>query len=128
MPVEEMCVAIKEAELSRIPVYGKNRTDIVGILYAKDLLRKKTEDRLGGDIKAFLREPFYAKMDMRLSALLREFRTKNIHFALVKDKSEKPVGLVTLEDLLEEIIGEIGDKEALVQRIRNRYKYLSFSE
>ena len=128
MPVEEMCVAIKEAELSRIPVYGKSRTDIVGILYAKDLLKKKTEDRLGGDIKTFLREPFYVKMDMRLSALLREFRTKKIHFALVKDKSEKVVGLVTLEDLLEEIIGEIGDKETLIQRIRNRYKYLSFSE
>ena len=121
MSVEDMSAAIKEAELSRIPVYGKKRTEILGILYAKDLLKKKLEYFQDTDIKGLLRQPFYVAKDMRLSQLLREFRTRKIHLALVNDGKSKLIGLVTLEDLLEEIIGDIRDKETLVQRIRQRF-------
>lgn len=120
MPIEEICVAIKEAELSRVPVYEKERMNIVGILYAKDLLKKRLESLQCADIKGFLRKPFYVNKDMRLSLLLREFRTKNIHLAIVNDENGKIIGLITLEDLLEEIIGDIHDKGALVQRIRRK--------
>jgi len=119
-PIEEMCIAIKEAELSRVPVYEKERTNIVGILYAKDFLKRRLESLKNIDIKGFLRKPFYVNKDIRLSLLLHEFRTKNIHLALVKDENGKLIGLITLEDLLEEIIGDIYDKEALVQQIRKR--------
>lgn len=119
-PIEEMGIAIKEAELSRIPVYEKRGTDILGILYAKDLLRRRLEKTQDADIKGLLRKPFYVRKDMRLSTLLREFRTRKIHLALVNDEKGKLVGLVTLEDLLEEIIGDIRDKEALLQRIKKK--------
>jgi len=123
MPLEEMYIAIKGAELSRIPVYEKKQADITGILYAKDLLRKKLEQPLNKDIKDILRKPFYVTKDMRLSLLLREFRTRKIHLALVNNEFGKLAGLVTLEDLLEEIIGDIKDKEALLGRIKKRYAY-----
>ena len=128
MPIEEMYITIKEAELSRIPVYEKKQADILGILYAKDLLRKKVEQPLDRDIKAILREPFHVIKNMRLSLLLREFRTRKKHLALVDNKKGKLVGLITLEDLLEEIIGDIQDKETLVQRIKDRYKFLNLPE
>ncbi len=127
MDVEDMCIAIKEAELSRIPIYDGTKANIVGILYAKDLLKMKMERSDNGDIKGILREAFRVSKDMRLSVLLREFRTRKIHLALVEDNTQNIVGLVTLEDLLEEIIGDIQDKEMLVKRIKKRYKFLNGS-
>ena len=121
MPVDQMRIAIKKVELSRTPVYEKKRTNILGILYAKDLLKKRLESPQGTDVKKLLREPFYVEKDMRLSLLLREFRARKVHLALVNDEKNKLVGLVTLDDLLEEIIGDIRDKEALVQRIRKQF-------
>jgi CBS domain containing-hemolysin-like protein len=120
MPIEEMRVAIKETELSRIPVYERNRANVLGVLYAKDLLKKELENTQGLDVRVLLRDPFYVRKDMRLSLLLREFRAKKIHLALVNGEKQKLVGLVTLEDLLEEIIGDIRDKETLVERIKKR--------
>jgi len=117
MPVEEMCFAIREAELSRVPVYEGKPKNILGILYAKELLKKKLEPPAGADIRGILRQPFYVTRDMRLSSLLKEFRARRIHLALVNNEKGKLVGLVTLEDLLEEVIGDIRDKEALLQRI-----------
>lgn len=120
MTVEEMSYAIKEAELSRVPVYEKERTRIIGILYAKDLLKKRLELGQGAEIRELLRKPFYVLKDTRLTLLLYEFRTRKIHLALVNDEMGRLVGLVTLEDLLEEIIGDIRDKEALAQRIKKK--------
>ena len=122
MPTEEMGMAIKEAELSRIPVFEQKKANVIGILYAKDLLKKRLEHLKDVDIKGLLRGSFYVMKDMRLSLLLREFRTRKTHLALVKDEKGNLVGLVTLEDLLEEIIGDIHDKEALIQRISKRLK------
>lgn len=120
MPAEEMYIAIKEAELSRIPIYEGERTNIQGILYAKDLLKKRLERPQTADIRGLLRKPFYVTNDMRLNLLLREFRARKTHIALVNDKEERVIGLITLVDLLEEIIGDISDKRALVRRIRKR--------
>jgi CBS domain containing-hemolysin-like protein len=122
MSIEKMYIAIKEAELSRIPVYEESQANILGILYAKDLLNKKLEQPQDSGIKELLRKPFYVTKDMRLNLLLRELRTRKVHLALVNDEKGKLVGLVTLEDLLEEIIGDIRDKETLVQRIKKRFK------
>jgi len=117
MPMASMCIAIKEAELSRIPVYEDSRSNILGVLYAKDLLKKMLEQSEGVDVRTFLREPFYVTKEMRLNLLLREFISMKMHFALVCDSGGKLAGLVTLEDLLEEIIGDIRDKESLVGRL-----------
>jgi magnesium and cobalt transporter len=117
MSIEKMLVAIRDAELSRIPIYAGKRTEILGILYAKDLLKKKIEHPQDTDLRGYLRKPFYVMRDMKLSLLLREFRTRKMHLALINDEKGKLVGLVTLEDLLEEIIGDIRDKETLVKRI-----------
>ncbi len=125
MPLEEMCIAIKGAELSRIPVYEKKQANMIGILYAKDLLKRRLGDFSNGDIRELLRKPFYVTKDVRLGGLLKEFRKQKIHLALVNDEKGKLSGLVTLEDLLEEIIGDIRDKETLVQRIKERYKFLN---
>lgn len=122
MSLEEMCIAIKEAELSRIPVYERKRMNILGILYAKDLLKRKLEHPQDAGIKELLRKPFYVMKNMRVSLLLHEFRTRKIHLALVNNEKDRLVGLVTLEDLLEEIIGDIRDKETLAQRISNIMK------
>ncbi len=117
MPMAAMSLAIKEAELSRIPVYEENKSSILGILYAKDLLRKLLDPSGGIDIRKLLREPYYVGREMRLNLLLREFISRKIHLALVRDNDGRLAGLVTLEDLLEEIIGDIRDKEALLGRI-----------
>jgi len=122
MPAEEMCIAIKESELSRIPVYEGKRTNVLGVLYAKDLLKKRLEHSQDADIRGLLREPFYVTKNMRLSLLLHEFRARKIHIALVNDKEGGVAGLVTLENLLEEIMGDISDKKTLAVRIRKIQK------
>ncbi|MBL7071162.1 MAG: DUF21 domain-containing protein [Candidatus Omnitrophica bacterium] len=118
MPIGRMCAAIKEAELSRIPVYETDKSNILGVLYAKDLLRKIVERREDeDDIKGLLREPFYVTRGLRLNVLLRDFISRKIHMALVREEGGQIKGIVTMEDLLEEIIGDIRDKESLLQRL-----------
>ena len=120
MPLAEMAFAIKEADLSRIPVYSGSKSNIIGILYSKELLRKRLESGVGANIRDLLKEPFYISSGVRLTALLKEFRSRKIHLAIVQDEDGRLAGLVTLEDLLEEIIGDIRDKERLLYRIRHK--------
>jgi CBS domain containing-hemolysin-like protein len=95
---------------SRIPLYEDRIDNIVGILYAKDLLlelRKSGED---ADLRKIAREPYYVPEAKRTLDLLREFKAEHIHIAIVVDEYGGTAGLVTLEDLLEEIVGEIQDE------------------
>jgi putative hemolysin len=125
MPFGDACSAMREAELLRVPVYGKNHQDIVGILYAKDILKKGAENGLNENIAGVvLREPLYVLKDMPLSKLLHRFREHKTHFALVRDSSGRIIGSVTLEDLLGEIVGKIQDKEAVITKIKNKYEFL----
>ncbi len=95
---------------SRIPVYEGEIDNIIGILYAKDLLRFWGGDAAETSVKQLLHQPYFVPETKQISALLEEFQAKKIHMAIVVDEYGGTEGLVTLEDLLEEIVGEIQDE------------------
>lgn len=110
IPVSEALDIILEAGHSRVPVYKDNIDNIVGILYAKDLL---AHWRNGGDprpVHGLEREVYYVPETKPVSDLLRELQTKKVHIAIVVDEYGGTAGLVTIEDILEEIVGEIQDE------------------
>jgi len=111
---------------SRVPVYHDDLDHIVGILYAKDLLRHVVQqDNGSGDLKTLLRKPFFVPETKLLDDLLREFKARKFHIAVVLDEYGGTAGLVTIEDVLEEIVGDIADEHdraepALMNRIDER--------
>lgn len=112
-PLSTIRSIIEKKELSRMPIFENRLDNIVGILYAKDLIVYGQKGELS--LRDILREPFYVQDEMKLDELLRNFRTHRIHMALVRNAKGKFVGLVTLQDILEEIIGQIRDiKESQV--------------
>jgi len=106
---QEILSFIEEEQFSRYPVYGKELNDIRGFLYAKDFftLHAKTGQV---DIRKIIKPPFFIPETMNISLLLREMQRRRIHMALVVDEYGGVSGLVTIEDLLEEIVGEIRDE------------------
>jgi putative hemolysin len=105
----EILSVIEEEQFSRYPVFGKELNDIRGILNAKDFLTAygKTADV---DVRKIIRSPFFVPETMKISLLLREMQRRRIHMALVVNEYGGVAGLVTMEDLVEEIIGEIRDE------------------
>jgi len=100
---------VRESGYSRIPVYDDNFDNVTGILYAKDLLEhlNKTDNFKWTDIA---RPAFFVPETKKIDDLLSEFQEKRVHIAIVVDEYGGTAGLVTLEDVLEEIIGEIKDE------------------
>jgi CBS domain containing-hemolysin-like protein len=94
---------------SRIPVYENNIDNIIGLLYAKDLFQH-IKDKNRFNLKKFTRPPFFVPETKKLDDLFREMRAKKVQIAIVLDEYGGTAGLVTLEDLLEEIVGEISDE------------------
>jgi magnesium and cobalt transporter len=124
-PLQELLPIVVESGHSRFPVYDEDRDDIVGILLAKELLRFMSEsadvDNATFDIKEVLRPAVRVPATKRLNVLLREFRENRYHMAIVVDEYGGVAGLVTIEDVLEEIVGEIDDEfdtddEKLIRR------------
>ena len=110
-PPEEILPAVIESGHSRFPVIGDDRDQIVGILLAKDLLRYFVEGgRENFDIKECLRPVAFIPESKRLNVLLKEFRISHHHMAIVVDEYGGVSGLVTIEDVLEQIVGDIGDE------------------
>lgn len=95
---------------SRIPVYRDSIDHIVGILYAKDLLPFVIGSTRSLPIKALVRQPYYVPETKRIDQLLTELRRNRVHVAIVVDEYGGTAGLVTIEDILEEIVGEIDDE------------------
>lgn len=125
---EEMLPVINNSGHSRFPVIGENRDEIVGVLLAKDLLRYVDEEsRKDFDIKDVLRKAVFVPESKRLNVLLKEFRASRNHMAMVVDEYGGISGLVTIEDVLEQIVGDIDDEHDIedVGNIRrmgvNRY-------
>ncbi len=108
MSVEEIKSIIAEEQFSRYPVVGKDVNDIRGVLYAKDFLNAFA--RGDADVRRLVKPPFFIPETMKISNLLREMQKKRVHMALVIDEYGGVSGLVTMEDLIEEIVGEIRDE------------------
>jgi putative hemolysin len=96
---------------ARLPVYSGSPDNIVGIIYARDLLYILREKGLFL-LQDLLHEAYYVQESMRVSELLKKFQAEKIQIAIITDKEKKALGLVTLEDLLEEIVGEIEEKHS----------------
>ena len=109
---------------SRLPLYRGNLDETVGILYAKDLLASFQNKGEETSLESIVRAPLHVPETKRVGDLLREFQTRRVHIALVVDEYGSLVGLVTNEDLLEEIVGDIDDEftasEPLVHRVNEK--------
>jgi len=101
---------VVESGHSRFPVMDEDRDDIVGILLAKDLLKLTAERRERFDIREYMRPALFVPESKRLNVLLRDFRRNRNHMAIVVDEYGGVSGLVTIEDVIEQIVGEIDDE------------------
>lgn len=116
-------VALEEGH-SRIPVYGENLDDMKGVLYLKDLMElvKEGHDLKKEKVSAHMRDPYFVPETKPVPDLLEEMRQKRIHLAVVVDEYGGTAGVVTIEDLIEEIVGEIhdehDDKEEVAELVR----------
>ncbi len=125
---EEVLSIINKEGVSRIPIYDENIDKIKGILYTKDLIPSLN---MGSNVTNWLhlvRQPYFVPETKKLDDLLKEFQTKKIHLALVVDEFGGVEGLITLEDVIEEIVGDIkdefDDEEELEYSILGNGKYL----
>jgi putative hemolysin len=112
---------------SRIPVYEDNIDNIVGILYTKDMLKQLREDHNTLTIRDLVRPAYFVPETKKLDDLLREIRQRRVHMVIVVDEYSSVAGLVTIEDLVEEIVGDIKDEydreENLFEQV-NEYEYI----
>lgn len=105
--LEDIKRIVVEKGYSRIPVVDESPDNVVGILHAKDVFKL---ERTGADIRSVLREPLFVPESKKVNELLREFRAAKSQLAIVVDEYGGTAGLITLEDVLEEIVGEIRDE------------------
>lgn len=107
-PLDKIVQTALRTAHSRFPVIGENRDDVIGILLAKDLLRLMSGD--DDSLRDMLRPAVFIPESKRLNVLLREFRASRNHMAIVVDEYGGVAGLVTIEDVLEQIVGDIEDE------------------
>lgn len=109
-PLEEALTTIIQEGHSRIPVYDETIDNVVGVLYAKDLLPALRNNQRDTSLKELLRPVHYVPEMLNVDALLKDLQKSKVHIAVVVDEYGGTAGLVTIEDLLEEIVGEIQDE------------------
>ncbi len=108
-PVDQFMPQVISSAHSRFPVFGQNRDDVIGVLLAKDLLRHYAGEEQF-NVREMLRPAIFVPESKRLNVLLREFRASRNHMAIVVDEYGGVAGLVTIEDVLEQIVGDIEDE------------------
>ncbi len=122
--LDQVLSVMAEHKFTRVPVYEDRPEQIIGIVHYKDLMRVWDERRFGHDrrpaarpfrLRRFIRKPLVVPETKPLSQLIDEFRTNHSHMALVVDEFGTVAGLVTLEDVLEQVFGEIGDEHDVVR-------------
>ncbi len=113
---DDVVQLIIDRGFSRIPLYERNADAIVGIVYAKDLFRDLARDRMPQQLSDIARAAFFVPESKRLDDLLTDMRKQRVHMAIVVDEYGGTAGLVTIEDLLEEIVGEIEDEYDRVEQ------------
>jgi CBS domain containing-hemolysin-like protein len=109
LPEEKLLDLITEMGRSRVPLYRGGRQNVIGFIYAKDLLAAWQAHK-GINVNEFLRPAYCIEPNKKVFDLLKEFQTGKTHIAFVSDPSGKVMGIVTLEDVLEAILGEILDE------------------
>jgi len=110
MSIDEMKEIIMDEKFSRYPVLGKDLNDVRGILHAKDFYNALIKNPEALDIKKLLKPPMFVPETMKINILLKEMQKKRVHMAVVVDEYGVVTGLVTLEDIIEELVGEIRDE------------------
>ena len=108
---------INNSGFSRIPVYAENQDNIVGIVHVRDVLKSLEQDQKVVSLESIMREPIFVSQEKRVSDLLKEMQGRQTHMAIVMDEFGGVEGCVTLEDLLEEIVGEIRDEKDKIQQV-----------
>ncbi len=121
-PLSQAINSLVESGHSRVPVYDDAIDNVIGLLYAKDLLKLQNSPDEKPSLRKFLRPAYYVPETKKVDDLLAEMQAKGVHIAIVVDEYGGMAGLVTLEDIVEEIVGEIRDEydqkeELLVQKI-----------
>ena len=106
---------INQSGHSRIPIFGQTSDDIVGFIHVRDVLKELEKDNRMSSLEQIARKPVFASQEKMVSSLLKEMKGRKTHMAIVVDEHGGVEGLVTLEDLLEEIVGEIEDETDLVK-------------
>jgi len=119
--VEEVLAIVKAKGHSRIPVYNENVDNVIGILYVKDLLPYMNKGKALPKLTEMVRRPYFVPEIKMIDELLREFQKERIHMAIVVDEYGGTAGMITLEDVIEEIVGDIRDEYdreiSLIQQI-----------
>jgi len=119
--VRDVLDKIIESGHSRVPIYDDTIDNIVGVIYAKDLLRHMRDGAQDAPVKPLAREPSFVPETKKVDELLHEMQQKRVHVAIVVDEYGGTAGLITIEDLIEEIVGEIQDEydveEALIEEV-----------
>jgi len=110
MMLFEALPLINQSGYSRIPIYGESKDEIVGIVHVRDILKYLEKDEKMVILKKIARKPIFSSQEKKVSDLLKEMQGRQIHMAIVLDEFSGVEGCVTLEDLVEEIVGEIRDE------------------
>jgi putative hemolysin len=117
-PLREVMDLVMRTGHSRIPVFQQNPDDVVGILYVKDVFREIAKGRLDAPLRDLLRPAHFVPETKKVAELLREMQRQKVHLAIVVDEYGGTSGLVTIEDIVEQIVGEIRDEfEVAEERI-----------
>jgi putative hemolysin len=101
---------LESVQYSRVPIYGESIDDITGVVYLREAYAACVAGRMSIPLKDLAREPFFVPGSLSLAQLLRDFQTRRIHMGIVADEFGGTDGLVTLEDVLEELVGDIVDE------------------
>jgi magnesium and cobalt transporter len=117
---DTLLATVVESGHSRFPVMDEDREKVIGVLLAKDLLRLAVNDTTPFDIKEFMRPPVFVPESKRLNVLLRDFRRSRVHMAIVADEYGGIAGLVTIEDVIEQIVGDIDDEHDVDEDVNIR--------
>jgi putative hemolysin len=109
-PLTDLLKRIDETGHSRVPIYEGTIDKIVGVVYARDLLRQWGNTGASFDLRTILRSPLSVPHRKLLGDLLQDFRLQKVHIAIVRDEYDGTAGLVTIEDVVEQLVGEISDE------------------
>ena len=108
-PRDELIEKIVKSGHSRFPVYTDSIDNVIGVLYVKDLLKSFAENLQTLELSKIIRKPYFVPESKRIDSLLREFKRHHLHIAIAIDEYGGISGIVTMEDIIEEIVGDIQD-------------------